>query len=210
MTRCAAGDGGAPIVEPPGLPAPRGGLSYCGVVSFFAACLRRQGASASQSPAMIEPYGSTSSVTSASPRIVASSAPATRNRSASASMGLKAAPGFKPQAISVAPVIGRAIGDVWKGRPAGFGAEPDRAALRCGMPYHAEGELSRPCAIRRRQPCFASAFVSSGTTVKRSPTSPKSATWKIAASSSLLMATITLESFMPARCWMAPEMPTAT
>jgi len=37
----------------------------------------------------------------------------------------------------------------------------------------------------------------------------KSATWKIGASSSLLMATMTLESFMPARCWMAPEMPTA-
>jgi hypothetical protein len=29
------------------------------------------------------------------------------------------------------------------------------------------------------------------------------------ASSSLLMATMTLESFMPARCWIAPEMPTA-
>uniref|UniRef100_A0A6B0UYC6 Putative secreted protein n=1 Tax=Ixodes ricinus TaxID=34613 RepID=A0A6B0UYC6_IXORI len=30
------------------------------------------------------------------------------------------------------------------------------------------------------------------------------------ASGSLLMATIVLESFMPARCWMAPEIPTAT
>ena len=29
-------------------------------------------------------------------------------------------------------------------------------------------------------------------------------------SSSLLIATITLESFMPARCWIAPEMPIAT
>jgi hypothetical protein len=37
----------------------------------------------------------------------------------------------------------------------------------------------------------------------------ESATWKIGASSSLLMATMTLESFMPARCWIAPEMPTA-
>ena len=34
-------------------------------------------------------------------------------------------------------------------------------------------------------------------------------TWKIGASASLLTATMTLESFMPARCWMAPEMPTA-
>lgn len=34
-------------------------------------------------------------------------------------------------------------------------------------------------------------------------------TWKMGASGSLLIATITLESFMPARCWMAPEMPMA-
>ncbi len=52
--------------------------------------------------------------------------------------------------------------------------------------------------------------VSSGTRVKRSPTRPTSATWKMGASSSLLMATMILLSFMPARCWMAPEMPTAT
>ena len=32
----------------------------------------------------------------------------------------------------------------------------------------------------------------------------------VGASSSLLIATITLLSFMPARCWIAPEMPTAT
>ncbi len=51
--------------------------------------------------------------------------------------------------------------------------------------------------------------VSSGTILKRSPTKPTSATWKIGASSSLLMAMMTLESFMPARCWIAPEMPTA-
>ena len=34
-------------------------------------------------------------------------------------------------------------------------------------------------------------------------------TWKMGASGSLLIATITLESFMPARCWIAPEMPMA-
>ena len=51
---------------------------------------------------------------------------------------------------------------------------------------------------------------SSGTTLNRSPTRPMSATWKMGASSSLLMAMMVLESFMPARCWMAPEMPTAT
>ena len=32
-----------------------------------------------------------------------------------------------------------------------------------------------------------------------------SATWKIGASSSLLMAMIVFESFIPARCWIAPE-----
>src|SRR3989344_3566873 len=36
-----------------------------------------------------------------------------------------------------------------------------------------------------------------------------SATLKIGASGSLLIATITLESFMPAKCWMAPEIPAA-
>ena len=51
--------------------------------------------------------------------------------------------------------------------------------------------------------------VSSGTILNRSPTRPMSATWKIGASSSLLMATIVFESFIPARCWIAPEMPIA-
>ena len=51
--------------------------------------------------------------------------------------------------------------------------------------------------------------VSSGTALNRSATRPRSATWKIGASSSLLMAMMVLESFMPARCWIAPEMPTA-
>src|SRR5688572_8000647 len=57
---------------------------------------------------------------------------------------------------------------------------------------------------------FLSSSTSDGTSWKRSPTTPKSATWKIGASSSLLIATITRLSFMPARCWIAPEMPTAT
>ena len=49
--------------------------------------------------------------------------------------------------------------------------------------------------------------VSSGTFSNKSPTSPTSATWKIGASPSLLIAAMTLLSFIPARCWMAPEMP---
>ena len=53
-------------------------------------------------------------------------------------------------------------------------------------------------------------FSSSGTTWKRSPTRPMSATSKIGASESLLMATMVRASLMPVRCWMAPEIPTAT
>jgi hypothetical protein len=37
-----------------------------------------------------------------------------------------------------------------------------------------------------------------------------SATSKIGASASLLMATMVPASLMPVRCWIAPEMPTAT
>lgn len=46
-------------------------------------------------------------------------------------------------------------------------------------------------------------------TLNKSATSPWSETWKIGASGSLLIATITLESFIPAKCWMAPDIPTA-
>src|SRR5579885_2197622 len=57
---------------------------------------------------------------------------------------------------------------------------------------------------------FFSSSTVSGTALNRSATSPKSATLKIGASGSLLIATMVLESFIPARCWIAPEMPTAT
>src|SRR2546423_13316317 len=43
----------------------------------------------------------------------------------------------------------------------------------------------------------------------RSPTRPMSATSKIGASLSLLMATMVRASLMPVRCWIAPEMPPA-
>lgn len=42
--------------------------------------------------------------------------------------------------------------------------------------------------------------VSSGTALNKSATKPMSATWKMGASGSLLMATMVFESFMPARC----------
>src|SRR6478672_11542442 len=61
------------------------------------------------------------------------------------------------------------------------------------------------------QPLAAlTASVACGSTVNRSPTTPKSTSSKIGASSSLLTATIVLDVCMPARCWMAPEMPQAT
>lgn len=50
---------------------------------------------------------------------------------------------------------------------------------------------------------------SSGTVLNRSPTKPTSAIWKIGASGSLFNATIIFDSFIPARCWIAPEIPTA-
>ena len=39
---------------------------------------------------------------------------------------------------------------------------------------------------------------------------PKSATWKIWASGSVLTATMVSAVCMPARCWMEPETPTPT
>ena len=59
------------------------------------------------------------------------------------------------------------------------------------------------------QPADHTLSVISGTASKMSATRPKSATWKIGASSSLLIATMIFESFIPARCWIAPEMPQA-
>ena len=85
--------------------------------------------------------------------------------------------------------------------------------LRLDACVHDASLLNQPRLIhlppRSYLPAFSSSAFSSGSTWNRSATSPKSATWKIGASPSLLMATMTLLSFMPARCWMAPEMPTA-
>ncbi len=64
--------------------------------------------------------------------------------------------------------------------------------------------------LRGYAPLASISAESFGTTLKRSPTTPKSVSSKIGASGSLLTATITFEVCMPARCWMAPEMPIAT
>lgn len=60
----------------------------------------------------------------------------------------------------------------------------------------------------KKQPSYFFNFsVNSGTLMNKSPTRPTSATWKIGASASLLIAAITLLSFIPARCCMAPDIP---
>ena len=59
------------------------------------------------------------------------------------------------------------------------------------------------------QPLAFSASMSAGSTLCTSPTIPRSATEKIGASWSLLMAMMFLEPFIPTRCWVAPEIPHA-
>src|SRR4051794_10289056 len=87
----------------------------------------------------------------------------------------------------------------------------DRGSLAGGADRAANDEERGGQEVEDRLPprCHHNFSVSSGTSLNKSPTRPRSATWKIGASSSLLMATISLESFMPARCWIAPDMPMA-
>ena len=59
------------------------------------------------------------------------------------------------------------------------------------------------------QPLALIASMSFGSTLCTSPTMPRSATEKMGASWSLLMATMFFEFFMPTRCWVAPEIPQA-
>ena len=84
-------------------------------------------------------------------------------------------------------------------------ADPTRlgAAIRCvSTPARWGGAGTQPLRL-----VISSA--AAGRTLVRSPTTPKSTSSKIGASSSLLTATMVLEVCMPARCWMAPEMPVA-
>ncbi len=70
---------------------------------------------------------------------------------------------------------------------------------------------SGPSVILRTQPLrFSISSTSWGTTLNRSPTTPKSASSKIGASRSLFTTMIVLDVCIPARCWIAPEIPTAT
>src|SRR4051794_29575333 len=69
-----------------------------------------------------------------------------------------------------------------------------------------------PASLRAADQPFRATIsrVRTGSTWCRSPTTPKSTSSKIGASGSLLTATIVLEVCIPARCWIAPEMPAAT
>ena len=62
----------------------------------------------------------------------------------------------------------------------------------------------QPNGARRQPP---SAFMRAGSTSKRSPTTPRSATPKIGALGSEFTATTTSAPRMPSRCCIAPEMP---
>lgn len=68
--------------------------------------------------------------------------------------------------------------------------------------------VNLPDEWKRRQNYFIFSSIS-GTALNKSATNPQSETWKIGASGSLFMATIVFESFIPAKCWIAPEIPTA-
>ena len=94
------------------------------------------------------------------------------------------------------------------------GPNADILKLRPPMPFRREhadrlAEAIDAAAAQRceRSSCQHTRRSSSGTIWNRSPTKPTSATSKIGASPSLLMATMVRASLMPVRCWMAPEMP---
>ena len=96
------------------------------------------------------------------------------------------------------------------------GAVPDRPRPRKVSPDQPPLErLSRlmrsPSPVSSDQPLrLVISSVAAGRTECRSPTTPKSTSSKIGASLSLLTATMVFEVCMPARCWIAPEMPLAT
>ena len=90
--------------------------------------------------------------------------------------------------------------------PHGFGGSAG-SSVESVIPRDAEFgkfmEVNKNGIVHFKNDYFFTAFnasVNSGTTLKRSPTNPTSATSKIGASASLLIATITLLSFIPAKC----------
>jgi hypothetical protein len=92
-------------------------------------------------------------------------------------------------------------------RQAGMRAERGLDRPRGGR---GAGRRERLGGARLRYPLRAcSSSMSWGTTLSTSPTTPRSASLKIGASASLLMATMFLLPFMPTVCCMAPLMPQA-
>lgn len=95
--------------------------------------------------------------------------------------------------------------------PVSSATAPNGESRRRSVPPAALGASTEGGPARVYAAPFASltASVSAGTTSKRSATTPTSATSKMGASGSLLMATMKFEPFIPTRCWMAPEIPQA-
>ena len=91
-----------------------------------------------------------------------------------------------------------------------FSGSVPRPVLRV-QPENAHGPGANPEAVHQIWSADQrlSASISFGSTLWTSPTMPRSATAKIGASGSLLMAMMFLEPFIPTRCWVAPEMPAA-
>ena len=117
----------------------------------------------------------------------------------------RSAPNVPPVARSERARTGR-DGPIGPGSP--LGCRSARAAVDAPSPTG--GDPGRRPRVGQVQPLALSASMSAGSTLCTSPTMPRSATEKIGASWSLLMATMFLEPFMPTRCWVAPEIPQAT
>src|SRR5271154_4556820 len=86
----------------------------------------------------------------------------------------------------------------------------DRGAWRTRVRLVRADGATRPPHLGPGQPRAFRASINLGTTLWTSPTTPRSATEKMGASWSLLMAMMFFDPFMPTRCWVAPEIPHAT
>ena len=84
--------------------------------------------------------------------------------------------------------------------------ERDAPPAKRRIPRPGPGDSLRTRSRQR----LCNASMSAGITLWTSPTIPRSATAKIGASGSLLMAMMFFDPFIPTRCWVAPEMPHAT
>jgi hypothetical protein len=87
------------------------------------------------------------------------------------------------------------------GRPPGWNLETFRVA---GRPKRRSQRAHRSYPF-----AFFTSSISAGTMSNKFPTMAQSAISKIGASESLLIATMLFEPFMPTRCWIAPEIPSA-